>query len=38
MLVKTGVKSLTELVRLLHLLMRFAEDHGAQYAAIPIAQ
>lgn len=37
-LVKTGAGTQTELVRLLHLLMRFAEGHGPQNAAVLTAQ
>ncbi|WP_301457991.1 alpha/beta fold hydrolase [Pseudorhodobacter sp.] len=38
LLVKTGCGSQTELVRLLHLLMRVAESHGPSHPAAPIAQ
>lgn len=38
LLVKTGCGSQTELVRLLHLLMRVAETHGPSHPATPVAQ
>lgn len=38
LLVKTGCGSQTELVRLLHLLMRVAENHGPSRPAAPISQ
>lgn len=38
LLVKTGCGSQTELVRLLHLLMRVAEGHGPSQPATPISQ
>ncbi len=38
LLLKTGCGSQTELVRLLHLLMRVAESHGPSHPASPIAQ
>ena len=38
LLVKTGCGSQTELVRLLHLLMRVAESHGPARPAAPISQ
>lgn len=38
LLIKTGCGSQTELVRLLHLLMRVAENHGPSRPAAPISQ
>ena len=38
LLLKTGCGSQTELVRLLHLLMRVADEHGPSHPATPIAQ